>query len=385
MILREHFLKKLHDSLAYYPVCALLGPRQCGKTTLAHDFINSYSQANAFFDLEDPDHLEQLLSPKTTLSPLSGLIVIDEVQRLPQLFPYLRVLSDYTDKKFLLLGSASGTLLQQASESLTGRIDYLELTPFTQAETDNLDKHWFLGGFPKAYLAPNYEQSYKWRRNYMTSFIERDLPALQIHLNSSMFRHLWSVISHYHGQLVNYSDFARTLGTTDMTVRRYIQILSETFMVRLLKPWHENIAKRQVKTPKIYIRDSGLYHQSLGLGESDWLVHPKKGASFEGYVIEELIRHFGEGNEYYFWRTQVGEELDLLVIKNGKKYGFEIKFADAPALTKSMKTAIESLNLECLYVINYSDNFYQKDDKVYNVGIKRLQEISLEPIKSANS
>lgn len=377
MILRNHFLKQLHESLSYYPVCALLGPRQCGKTTLAHDFVKNYSQKAAFFDLEDPDHLDQLQSPKTTLHPLSGLIVIDEVQRRPELFPYLRVLSDYSDKKFLILGSASGALLQQASESLTGRIDYLEMTPFRLDEIDCLDRHWFLGGFPKSYLAPNYEQSYKWRKNYMTSFIERDLPSLQIHLNASMFRHLWSVITHYHGQLVNYSDFARTLGTTDMTVRRYTQILSETFMVRLLQPWHENISKRQVKTPKIYIRDSGLYHQSLGLSQNDWLAHPKKGASFEGYVIEELIRHLGGDNEYYFWRTQVGDELDLLVIKNGLKYGFEIKFVDSPAMTKSMKTAREALKLQGLYVINYSDNFYEKEDGVYSVGIKRLREISL--------
>src|SRR3990167_5028229 len=337
MIPRTLFLKRLQDALSFYPICALLGPRQCGKTTLAHDFIKIYQQQTSFFDLEDPDHLEQLQTPKNTLTQLSGLIVIDEVQRKPELFPYLRVLSDYSDKKFLILGSASGTLLQQASESLTGRIDYIELTPFTQEEIDDAQKHWFLGGFPKAYLAPNYEQSFKWRKNYMIGFIERDLPLLQIHLNSSNFRHLWSIITHYHGQLVNYSDFALTLGISDMTVRRYTQILAETFLVRLLQPWHENISKRQVKTPKIYIRDSGLYHQSLGLNETDWLINPKKGASFEGYAIEELIRHFGSDNEYYFWRTQVGDELDLLLIKNGVKYGFEIKYTDAPLLSKSMK------------------------------------------------
>lgn len=211
----------------------------------------------------------------------------------------------------------------------------------------------------------------------MTGFIERDLPALQINLNSSTFRHLWAIVTHYHAQMLNYSDMARSLGISDMTVRRYIQILSETFMVRILQPWHENISKRQIRTPKIYIRDSGLYHQSLGLGETDWLVHPKKGTSFEGYAIEELIRHFGVDNQYYFWRTQVGDELDLLLIKNGKKYGFEIKYADAPGITKSMRSAISTLNLECLYIVTCSNNFYQKEDSIFSVGIKKISEIIL--------
>eukprot|EP01035_Chromulina_nebulosa_P037508 gene37508-50627_t len=299
-----------------------------------------------------------------TLDSLNGLIVIDEIQRRPDLFPYLRVLSDYSDKKFLILGSSSGDLLRQSSESLTGRIDYIELTPFNLNEVESFDRHWLMGGFPKSYLSPSYATSLKWRKNYITSFIERDLPSIDINLNSTTMWKLWTFLSHYHAQLVNYSDIGRSLGVSDMTVRRYLDVLSKTFMVRLLEPWHENISKRQVKAPKVYIRDSGLFHSTLSIAEKEWYVHPKKGTSFEGYAIEEIIRKTGSEAKFYFWRTQAGAELDLLVIKDGKRIGFEIKLSDAPTITKSMQTAIDDLNLDHLYIVNPSEEFWQKSNKI---------------------
>lgn len=376
IITRNPFLKKIQESLDIFKVCAVLGPRQCGKTTLSRQFANSIKDPVYFFDLEDPSHLEQLQNPKTTLDPLNGLIVIDEIQRRPDLFPYLRVLSDYSDKKFLILGSSSGDLLRQSAESLTGRIDYVELTPFNLNEVESFDHHWLYGGFPKAYLSSN-SASLKWRKNYITSFIERDLPSLDVNLNSTTMWRLWSILSHYHGQLVNYSDMGRSIGVSDATIRRYLDVLSKTFMIRLLEPWHENISKRQVKAPKVYLRDSGLLHSTIGVDEKDWHIHPKKGASFEGYAIEEIIRKIGTDAKCYFWRTQAGAELDLYVIKNNKKIGFEIKFADTSDVTKSMAIALEDLNLDHLYIVNSSDQFWQKSDKISVVGIKKIYDIAI--------
>lgn len=376
IVVRDPFLKKIQASFEVFKICAVLGPRQCGKTTLARQFTNSITDPIYFFDLEDPSHLDQLQNPKTALDPLNGLIVIDEIQRRPDLFPYLRVLSDYSDKKFLILGSSSGDLLRQSAESLTGRIDYVELTPFNLSEVESFDKHWFYGGFPKSYLS-SYTTSLKWRKNYITSFIERDLPSLDIGLNSPTMWKLWTILSHYHGQLVNYSDIGRAIGVSDMTIRRYLDVLSKTFMVRLLEPWYENISKRQVKAPKVYIRDSGLFHSTIGANEKDWHIHPKKGASFEGYVIEEIIRKIGSDARFYFWRTQAGAELDLYVIKDGKKIGFEIKLSDAPDITKSMTIALNDLDLDHLYIINSSDQFWQKSDKISVLGIKKIHDLQI--------
>ncbi len=379
IIARNTLSSRITESLEIFPVCAILGPRQCGKTTLANFYVQQLNKniKTYFFDLEDPAHIDQLQNPKIALDSLSGLIIIDEIQRQPELFPYLRVLADYSDKQFLILGSASGSLLRQSSESLAGRIDYIELTPFNLIEVDNIKKLWLRGGFPKSYLAKNYEQSLKWRKNYITSFIERDLPALGVSLNSTNMRRLWMMLAHCHGQLLNYSDLGRSLGITDMTVRRYMEILEQTFMIRLLQPWHENIAKRQVKAPKIYIRDSGLLHSLLGIGEQDWYVHPKRGISFEGFAIEEIIRKFTYESECFFWRTQVGAELDLLIIKNGKLYGFEIKYSDAPNITKSMHNALADLKLEHLYVIIPGNNSYTKTERVSAIGIQTLAKFDL--------
>ncbi|MDP2193770.1 MAG: ATP-binding protein [Alphaproteobacteria bacterium] len=371
---RDHFLSRIRESFDLYKICALLGPRQCGKTTLAREFIKSLNEPCYFFDLEDPVHLDQLKNPKLTLDPLDGLIVIDEVQRRPDLFPYLRVLSDYSNKKFLLLGSSSGDLLRQSSEALTGRIEYIELTTFSLKEVDSFDRHWLQGGFPKAYLS-SFEISRKWQKNYIVSFIERDLPALDLRLNSTTMYRLWQFLSHYHGQLVNYSDIGRGIGVSDMNIRRYLDILEKTFMIRLLLPWHENISKRQVKAPKVYIRDSGLFHSAIGITENEWFVHPQKGSSFEGYAIEEIVRFLGDDARYYFWRTQAGAELDLYVLKNGKKIGFEIKLSDAPTITKSMKLAMTDLKLDHLYIVNSSNEYYQKTEDITVMGIKQITKL----------
>ncbi len=379
MINRVSYITHIKEAFDIFSVCAIIGPRQCGKTTLAQEYIKQIDPSikTFFFDLEDPTHIDQLKNPKTSLGPLSGLIIIDEIQRQPELFPYLRVLSDYSDKKFLILGSASGALLRQSSETLAGRIDYVELTPLNLNETSDFIRLWLRGGFPKSYLAKNHEQSLKWRKAYITSFIERDLPALGLSINNSVMRQLWMMIGHCHGQLLNYSDLGRSLGVTDMTIKKYVEILEQTFMVRLLRPWYENIAKRQVKAPKIYIRDSGILHAMLGVTEENWYVYPKRGASFEGFAIEEIIRKFGIDLECFFWRTQVGAELDLLIIKNGKKYGFEIKHSDSPNITKSMHIALSDLNLEELYIVNPGKVIYKKSDKVTIVGIEALNDFKL--------
>ena len=380
MIEREDFIRQIRSSLELFSVCVLLGPRQCGKTTLCHAYTDQVSSKVKayFYDLEDPTHFDQLSNPKTTLDPLSGLIIIDEIQRQPTLFPYLRVLSDYSDKKFLLLGSASGELLRQSSESLAGRIEYIELTPFNLTEVQDFGTLWLRGGFPRSYLAKSYEQSLKWRRSYITSFIERDLPSLGIALNPVTMHKLWMCLAHYHGQLINYSNLGRLLHITDMTIRRYIDILVQTFMIRVLEPWYENISKRQVKTPKLYIRDTGILHALLGIAERDWYIHPAKGASFEGFVIEEIIRKFGQDAEFFFWRTQVGAEIDLLMIKNGKRYGFEVKYADIPRITKAMHTALIDLNLEHLYVVTAGNQRYQKEDKITVLGVQTLFNFSID-------
>ncbi|WP_064429545.1 ATP-binding protein [Rickettsia sp. Tenjiku01] len=379
MIDRNYYLTHITGALEIFPICAILGPRQCGKTTLAHAYIKQLKEdeKSYFFDLEDPAHLDQFKNLKTTLEPLNGLIVIDEIQRQPEIFPYLRVLADYANKKFLILGSAFGELLRQCSESLAGRIEYMELTPFNLIEINDFRELWLRGGFPKSYLAKNYVQSLRWRNSYITSFIERDLPSLGISLNAHVMRQLWMMLAHNHGQLLNYSELGRSLGLTDMTIKRYTEILEQTFMIRLLKPWYENISKRQVKAPKVYIRDSGILHALLGIHEHDWYVHPKRGLSFEGFVIEELIRKFKTDAEYFFWRTQTGAELDLLIIKNGKKYGFEVQNADAPSITKSMHTVLADLQLEHLYIVTAGNNTYKKTEKISVVGIASLSNLQL--------
>lgn len=374
MKLRPFFEKEITNVLEIHSACALLGPRQCGKTTLARHYSEIYRQSSGqevhLFDLENVRHLNALSSPALTLEPLKGLIILDEIQRRPDLFPYLRYLCDYSDKKFLILGSASRDLIHQSSETLAGRISYIELTPFSLNEVEDAKMHWLRGGFPKSYLASSDTQSERWRADYITTFLERDIGALGFSANPILMRKLWAMVAHYHGQTVNFSELGRSLDLSDKSIKKYIDILCASFMVRLLKPWHENLSKRQVKSPKIYIRDSGILHSLLNLSPHDWFLNPKIGASWEGYALEETLRSLNmTENSCYFWATEKGAELDLFVVKNGQRLGFEFKHSDAPKITRSMHVAMEDLKLDTLTIIIPGNDTYQLTERIFVKGL----------------
>ncbi len=376
MIERIKLRKQLATALERSRVIALVGPRQCGKTTLARELLNPDSPS--YFDLEDPASLVRLEQPMTALRDLEGLVVIDEIQRRPDLFPILRVLADRSPlpAKFLILGSASPELLRQSSESLAGRIEILAMSGFSLAEVGEaaLPKHWLRGGFPESFLAKTDEDSFSWRKNFILTFLERDLPQWGVSIPSlSLFR-FWTMLAHYHGQIWNAGEPARSLGLSQPTVRRYLDILSGFFMVRQLPPWHANLKKRQVKSPKIYLRDSGLLHQLLGIhSEKDLLTTPKSGASWEGYVIEDVIRTV-EPDEVYFWATHNGAEIDLVMMKEGRLLGVECKKVDAPRLTPSMHIAMEDLRLERIAVIYPGLKRYPLADRIEAVPLFSLAE-----------
>lgn len=353
---------------------ALIGPRQCGKTTLARQLLPA--RARNYFDLEEPASLAQLAEPMTALAPLRGLVVIDEVQRRPDLFPILRVLADRRPPpaRFLVLGSASPELLRQASESLAGRIETIPLSGFSLAEVGAraLSRHWERGGFPAAFLAGSTADSLAWRRQFVQTFLERDVPQLGIRVPAPTLLRFWTMLAHYHGQVWNAADPARSLGVSEGTVRRYLDLLSGLFMVRQLQPWHENIAKRQVKAPKVFLRDSGLLHGLLGIGtERELLAHPRCGASWEGYAIEEVLKA-AQPDEAYYWATYQGAELDLLLLGGGKRVGVEVKRADAPTLTSSMRIAFRDLGLDRLVVLYPGSRRYPLGDRIAVVPLADL-------------
>jgi len=355
---RDHYLLRIAARFEVAPVVALLGPRQCGKTTLARMFAERLADTSVTrFDLEDPTDLAALAEPKLALQGLRGLVIIDEIQRAPGLFPVLRVLVDRPGNpaRFLILGSASRDLIRQSSETLAGRISHIELTPLQLGETGANAMHllWERGGFPPAFLAASDSAGRQWRKDYVATFLERDLPALGISIPPQSLRRFWMMLAHYHGQLLNLSELGRSFGTADTTVRGYLDILEATFMVRLLRPWYENIGKRQVKSPKLFFRDSGLLHTLLGIADQDALLHhPKLGASWEGFALEETIRALAvDAEEVWFWGTHAGAELDLLVTTDGRRLGFEIKYTASPRVTKSMRAAIETLKLDRLVVV----------------------------------
>jgi predicted AAA+ superfamily ATPase len=307
------------------------------------------------------------------LESTSGLVVIDEVQRAPELFPVLRVLADRRPKsrRFLLLGSASGDLLRQTSESLAGRIAFLELPPFSGFEVADHDRLWLRGGFPRAYLARSTNAAFGWLDDYVTTYLERDIPSFGLRVPAQALRRFWLMLAHFHGQIVNFSEIARSLGVSDKTVRHYLDVLSSTFMVRQLQPWHENLSKRQVKAPKIYFRDSGLLHALLGIRSKQSLEsHPKLGASWEGFAIESVIRELSlRSEEAFFWATHAGAELDLLTFISGKRHGFEAKRSDAPSMTKSMHVALADLQLEHLWVLHPGNGEIRLHERVTAVGL----------------
>ncbi len=374
MIKRLDLERKVRRALRANPVAVLFGPRQCGKTTLARPIAGS----GEYFDLEDPVSQRRLAEPMLALGDLRGLVVIDEIQRQPQLFPMLRVLADRRPRRahFLILGSASPDLLRQSSETLAGRAAFVEMAGFdlTEVGPAALRRLWWRGRFPRAFLASNEQECRSWQENFIQTFLERDLRELGVQVPPMTLRRLWMMLAHYHGQLWNAAELARSLGEGSTTVKRHLDVLTGALMVRQLQPWHENLGKRQIKSPKIYLRDSGLLHTLLGVPSFRFLEgHPKVGASWEGFVIEEIIRAAGERNAY-FWATQSGAELDLMLIRKGRRFGVEVKYSDAPGVTKSMRTALEDLRLQQLFVVYPGSKSYRVAKQIQVVPLEGLRQ-----------
>jgi uncharacterized protein len=374
MIERIRWLDAIRTALKRSRVVALVGPRQVGKTTLARQIVPPDSPA--YFDLEDPASLARLSEPMIALTPLKGVVVIDEVQRRPDLFPILRVLADRRPlpARFLILGSATSELLRQSSETLAGRLETITLSGFGLDElgTKTLGRHWRRGGFPSAYLARSEQASLLWRRQFIQTYLERDLPQLGVTISAVTLLRFWTMLAHYHGGVWNAAEAARSLGVSEPTARRYLDLMTGLFLVRQLQPWHENLKKRQVKAPKVYVRDSGLLHALLGLAsERELLSHPKVGASWEGYAIEETLRLVCP-EAACFWATHTGAELDLLLFVRGHRYGVEVKFQDAPSLTSSMRHALTDLRLDHLTVLYPGDRRYDLERRVTVMPVSEL-------------
>lgn len=377
-MLRSDFLNQISFQFRIHSVCGLLGPRQVGKTTLAKEFAKNFKKV-VIFDLEDPEHLAKLDTPKLTLSNVDAdLIIIDEIQKRPELFPVLRVLVDEKPCKFLILGSASRDLLQQSSETLAGRIGYIELSPFSLTETKDMKTLWIRGGFPLSYLASSDQESYEWRQSYISTFLERDIPNLGFSIPPIQMRRLWMMLVHYQGQMINSSEIGKSLNLSHHTVKKYIDILSSTFMIRLLQPWYENISKRQIKTPKIYFRDSGLINTLSTLEDMSQLYNfPRLGTYWESFALEQVIAATQtDPRNCYFWGIQSRAELDLLIFKKGKRLGFEFKYTDSPRVTASINTAIETLKLDHLYIVCPFNDEYPKAE---NITVKGLETFINNP------
>jgi uncharacterized protein len=374
MIERHSLHAAMTAALKRSRVVALLGPRQSGKTTLARLLV-SVSSAN-YFDLEDPVSLARLSQPMTALRDLTGTVVIDEIQRMPELFPVLRVLADRTPlaARFLILGSASPELLRQSSESLAGRMEVIAVSGLSLTEVGESaqSQHWLRGGFPLSFLAGSDSDSFIWRRNFIQTVLERDIPQLGSGISALAMQRFWAMLAHFHGQIWNAAELARSMGVNESTARRYLDLLEGVFMVRRLQPWHENMKKRQVKSPKIYFRDSGLLHQLLGIQTgSDLQLHPRLGASWEGYVLEEILKS-QQPDEAWFWATHAGAELDLLMMQRGLRIGVEIKRLDAPRLTASMRIAMDELKLDRLLVVYPGERRYALAERVEAVPFAEL-------------
>lgn len=385
MIDRKTDLELVRAALKRSRVVALLGPRQCGKTTLARQFVPPDSLN--YFDLEDPQSLARLSEPQTALRQLKRLVVIDEIQRRPDLFPLLRVLADRQPlpARFLILGSASPDLLRQSSETLAGRLETIPLEGFRLADVGarSQTRHWVRGGFPLSFTARTEAGSLAWRRQFLQSFLERDMPQLGVAIPAVALRRFWHMVAHCHGQIWNASELARSLAVNESTVRRYLDLMTGVFMIRQLPPWFENLGKRQVKSPKIYIRDTGLLHALIGVTNLRDLEHqPKVGASWEGYAIEEILKAM-RPDDAYFWATHQGAELDLLLFKNGRRIGIECKRADAPVLTPSMRIALEDLKLDELRVVYPGEQRYPLADKVEVAPLAELVNANAQALSRA--
>ena len=376
---RPALAARVREAFEVHPVVARTGPRQCGKTTLAHA-IAAQEPRIAYFDLEAAVDRRRLEAPEQALGRLVGLVVIDEAQRAPALFETLRVLADRPagGARFLLLGSASPTLISGVSESLAGRVGIVDMAGFDLREVGPAAwrKLWLRGGFPRSHLAPSLKASASWRGSFVRTFLERDIPQLGITAPAETLRRFWTMLAHYHGRVWNAAEFARALGAGESAARRYLDILTGALMVRALPPWFENLKKRQVKAPKIYVRDTGLLHTLLGLTDEDQLAgHPKVGASFEGFAVEQALAAFETGDAC-FWATHAGAELDLLLMRGGKRYGFEFKHADAPGTTRSMRAAIADLRLDRLWIVYPGDEAYPLDDRISAVPVSGVPELA---------
>jgi hypothetical protein len=378
LIDRKSYRQQIANSLAQFQVTALLGPRQCGKTTLAREFA---AASPSYFDLEDPVDLARLEAPRQTLGKLSGLVVIDEIQRKPDLFPLLRVLADRPNApaRFLILGSASPDLIKGVSESLAGRVGFVDLSGFdgTEVGFDQLDTLWLRGGLPLSFLSASDDASFQWRQQFIRTFLTRDIPQLGITIPAEQLRRFWLMIAHYHAQTWNASEIAGSLGINYKTAQHYLDILTGAFMIRVLPPWTENLGKRLRKAPKIYLRDSGLFHALQTIRSLPELqAHPKLGASWEGMALEHLLRVLRvEPGEAFYWSTHGGAELDLMLLRGGLRWGFEFKYGDAPRSTKSMRVALDDLKLERLLVIYPGDKDYALDDRIEVLSLPAVEEL----------
>lgn len=381
MIDRQSDVAFVRTALRRSRVVALLGPRQCGKTTLARQFVPADSVN--YFDLEDPQSLARLAEPNLALRPLKGLVVIDEIQRRPELFPLIRVLADRKPlpARFLILGSAAPELLSQSSETLAGRLETVILEGFRLGDLGprSQGRLWLRGGFPLAYIAKSEVDSLAWRRQFLQTFLERDIPQLGIQIPALALRRFWNMLAHYHAQTWNGAELSRALAVSESTVRRYLDILTGVFMLRQLPPWFENLGKRQVKAPKVFVRDSGLLHALFGIANQRNLeLHPKVGASWEGFAIEEVLKAV-RPDEAYYWATHQGAEIDLLLFKHGRRVGVECKRMDAPTMTPSMRIALDDLKLDRIVVVYPGDRRYPLSDRVDVMPLVKLVGVGADP------
>ena len=374
---RDSYMRQIETALRRSPVTALLGPRQCGKTTLARLFGDRLSAT--YFDLESERDVRRLANPELVLGELRGLVVLDEIQRLPALFNVLRVLADRpdADARFLILGSASPDSVRGVSESLAGRVEFVELAGFDLSETgvERWHRLWLRGGSPRSYLAESDADSMAWRDGFLRTFLERDIPQLGIATPAAAMRRFWTMLAHWHGQTWNATELGRAMSATDKTMRRYLDLLTGTFMVRQLQPWFQNVAKRQVKAPKVYVRDLGILHTLLDIpNEAALLSHPKVGASWEGFVIEQVLRALQPANAW-FWAAHGGGEVDLLVTIEGRRIGFEVKFNEAPTVTRAMHNVVDTLQLKHLFVVCPTPHAYPVAERVSVLPVTQVVDL----------
>jgi hypothetical protein len=377
MISRPEYLNQISRAVKRSPITALVGPRQCGKTTLARMFAKN--RAATYFDLESQPDVNRLQNPELMLGSLLGLVIIDEIQVMPALFKVLRVLVDRPKNKtrFLILGSAAPDLIKNVSETMAGRVEFVELSGFGLQETGSgsSNKVWLRGGFPRSFLARSDGDSLAWREGFIQTFLVRDIPQLGISIPPAAMRRFWTMLAHYHGQIWNASELGRSLDLSDKTVRSYLDILTGTFMVRQLQPWYENIGKRQVKAPKIYLRDSGILHALLNLPDLQTLYgYSRLGASWEGFAIEQILQIIKPPQAFY-WATHSGAEVDLFFIVHGRRYAIECKFSEAPKITKSMNQALESLKLTHLWVVHPGDHAYPLSERISAWPMKNIESL----------